>query len=72
MYIKEKLSQHRRDFKVIYKCEHCGFEEEGGGYDDDNFHINVIPNKECPKCNKKADKESYVPLSTRYREDETI
>lgn len=46
------LHQYRRDFRVIYKCENCGHEEENYGYDDRNFHDNVIPNMKCKKCGK--------------------
>lgn len=67
MHIKKKIHQHRRDFTAIYGCEHCGHEYEAGGYDDANFHQNVIPNFECPKCNKKAD-ENYEPMETKYPE----
>lgn len=65
MRIKKILSQHRRDFRAIYECEHCGFTKEEYGYDDTNFHQNVIPNKVCPQCGKKAD-ESYRALTTKY------
>lgn len=41
MYIEKMISQYRRDFRAIYKCENCGFEEKGRGYDDRNFHDNV-------------------------------
>lgn len=67
MRIKEILSQSRRDFRAIYECEHCGFEHEDYGYDDANFHENVIPNKVCKKCSKKAG-EDYEPLATKYPE----
>jgi len=65
MKIKKKLSQHRRDFKAIYVCEHCGDEIEDYGYDDVYFHTNAIPNMICKKCGKKAD-ENYKPLPTKY------
>lgn len=67
MKIKTILSQHRRDFRAIYVCEHCGHEVEMGGYDDANFHKNVIPNMECKECGKKAD-ENYRALATKYPE----
>lgn len=67
MKIEKITSQHRRDFTAIYKCEHCGFERYGTGYDDENYHNNVVPNMICEKCGKKADK-SYRPLATRYAE----
>lgn len=67
MKIKEKLRQHRRDFTAIYECEHCGHEEEGSGYDDANFHQNVIPNMECDECGKTAS-DDYKPRATKYPE----
>lgn len=52
MKIKEILNQYRRDFTAIYECESCGATETGDGYDDRNFHDNVIPDMVCRKCNK--------------------
>lgn len=71
MKIKKIISQHRRDFQAVYECEHCGHTENGYGYDDDFFHNEVIPNKVCPKCGKKADK-NYRALSTKYPEGMTV
>lgn len=68
MRIKEILSQHRRDFRAIYECEHCGKEVKGSGYDDRNFHDNVIPKMECKECGKTADQSKYRPLATKYPE----
>lgn len=65
MKIKEILNQRRRDFKAIYQCEHCGYEVEGAGYDDSNFHKNVIPKWICPKCRQSAP-DNYRPLTTKY------
>jgi transcription elongation factor Elf1 len=65
MKIKTILSQHRRDFTAIYICEHCGTEKKSAGYDDSNFHQNVIPQMKCANCGKTADK-SYRPLTTKY------
>ena len=67
MKIKRIKSQHRRDFRAIYECEHCGYEEEGTGYDDTHFHSKVIPEKICKKCGEKADK-NYRPLAPKYPE----
>lgn len=67
MKINKIISQHRRDFTALYECEHCGDTYEGRGYDDANFHDNVIPKKECRKCGKTAD-ESYRALSTKHPE----
>ena len=65
MKISEILYQNRRDFSAIYVCEHCGFKKHGSGYDDRNFHENVIPKMVCPQCGKTAP-ESYRPLATKY------
>lgn len=67
MKIKEIISQSRRDFIAVYVCEHCGHEIKMGGYDDDNFHINVIPSFSCEKCGKKAGGD-YKPMVTKYPE----
>ena len=52
MKIKEVRSQNRRDFLAIYVCEDCGNTQDGDGYDDRNFHDNVIPKMKCDKCGK--------------------
>ena len=65
MKIKEIKWQHRRDFRAIYVCEHCGYEKQMDGYDDDNFHVNVIPNFTCDVCGKKGSAD-YMPLATKY------
>jgi len=68
MKIKQIKHQHRRDFIADFECEHCGhIETDKQGYDDENFHENVIPKMECLKCGKKADK-NYRPLKTKYPE----
>lgn len=65
MFIKEIKSQNRRDFTAIYKCEHCGSEKSGSGYDDANFHQNVIPAMKCCNCCKVAS-DDYSPRATKY------
>lgn len=60
MKIKTVINQHRRDFEALYVCEGCGHEKKGDGYDDANFHNNVIPGLICPKC-----KESTVSLGAK-------
>lgn len=54
MKIKTIINQNRRDFYAIYECEFCGAIHKGDGYDDSNFHNNVIPNIECKECHKKS------------------
>ena len=62
MHIKKKVSQSRRDFQAVYQCEHCDHEVESYGYDDTNFHQNVIPAMKCPECDKSAD--ASTPTTT--------
>jgi hypothetical protein len=71
MKIKTIESQSRRDFYAVYVCEHCGAEKRGSGYDDDNFHRNVIPAMKCDGCGKTA-AEDYRPLGTKYPEGQTV
>lgn len=71
MRIEKMLWQHRRDFKAIFKCEHCEKQEEKTGYDDAYFHEKVIPDMECKNCGKKAG-EGYIPRATKYAEHEVI
>ena len=68
MYIKEKLSQSRRDFRAIFACEFCDYEAEDEGYDDDYFHNTVVPKLfKCPKCDKSSGEVPYKPpLQTVY------
>lgn len=70
MKIKTITSQSRRDFHAIYECEGCGATYEGSGYDDANFHQNVIPNFKCKVCGKTSAEcgVDYRPLSTKYPE----
>lgn len=68
MKIKKITSQHRRDFQAVYECEGCGAEDRSYGYDDSNFHQNVIPNMKCKGCDKSA-KDLGVdvrPLAPRH------
>ena len=65
MKIEKIISQSRRDFTAVYVCEHCGATKEGGGYDDGNFHMNVIPAMVCKSCGKTA-ADNYRPLATKY------
>lgn len=71
MEIKKIISQFRRDFTAIYKCEHCGHEEEDSGYDDTYFHEKVVPHRKCPDCGKIAD-SNYRALTTKYPGNMTV
>lgn len=66
MKIKRIVSQHRRDFRAIFECEHCRAETpEVRGYDDSNYHQNVIPDMKCESCGKTAG-DDYRPLATKH------
>jgi hypothetical protein len=71
MKIKEIKSQSRRDFTAVYGCEHCGAVTTGCGYDDKNFHNNVIPNMKCADCGKIST-ENYRHLAPKYSEHDVI
>lgn len=72
MYIQEITAQHRRDFTAIMKCEHCDNEQPlNSGYDDANYHQNVIPALKCKACGKSA-AASYEPEPTKYPDDMII
>lgn len=58
MKIAEIIRQHRNDFTAVMVCEHCGHTYvEHSGYDDSNYHDNVIPNFACGSCGKRRDGE---------------
>jgi Zn ribbon nucleic-acid-binding protein len=72
MKIERITNQNRRDFNAIIECEHCSAERElKGGYDDDFYHNNVIPNIECKKCGLKAG-DDYRPLATKHAAHEVV
>jgi ribosomal protein L37AE/L43A len=71
MKIKEILSQSRRDLRCIYVCEHCDFEFTGSGYDDTNFHQNVIPKMECKEC-QMISPEGYRGYAPKYNDNQQI
>ena len=71
MKIESIISQHRRDFRAVYVCEHCGQTKEGSGYDDTYFHTKVIPAMKCPECGKVAPTE-YRPLATKYSDGQVV
>ena len=71
MKIETIESRHRRDFYAIYVCEHCGAKKRGSGYDDANFHANVVRKMECRQCGKTAGAE-YDPRGTKYAPWEVV
>jgi uncharacterized Zn finger protein len=71
MKIKEIIQQHRRDFTATLECENCNHLVSHVGYDDDNYHENVIPQIQCPKCGEVAP-DSYRPLKTKYPANQVV
>lgn len=72
MKIQKITSQSRRDFWATMECEHCGdIKTDVSGYDDANFHANVIPKMKCRECGQTSG-DDYRPLTTKYHEDEII
>lgn len=68
---KKLISQHRRDFVALMECEHCGHQQmDNSGYDDRNYHDNVVPKMKCKKCEEstesKGGQADYTP--TKYPE----
>lgn len=74
MRIQKITSQNRRDFYAVYECEGCGATKEGSGYDDRNFHDNVIPSMKCTECDKSRNDLGITeePTPTKYESWETI
>ncbi len=54
--------QYRRNFKAIYKCEGCGATRGYVGYDDFNFHNNVVPNVACDACGESTNSLGLKPV----------
>lgn len=74
MKIVKMVNQYRRDFRAVFECENCGDKETKSGYDDRNFHDNVIPTMECRKCGKTRKDLGIigVPTETKYKAWETV
>jgi hypothetical protein len=71
MKIKKITQQYRRDFSADMLCEFCDNETKlTTGYDDDNYHQNVIPNMECRKCGRSTISGGRKPdiVTTKYPE----
>lgn len=72
MKIAEITSQYRRDLTLILECESCGHMEENvSGYDDANYHQNVIPKRKCEECGEAAPAD-HRPLAPKYNENQTV
>lgn len=64
MKLKSVEWQHRFDFEGTLRCEFCGHEQIlKHGYDDANFHNNVIPAIKCAKCEKRTTEETLSKIT---------
>lgn len=72
MHIEKFIYQNRRDFRAIFKCEHCGHTEEKWGYDDTYFHQTVIPQMKCKNCGQTANPDEYRAYTPKYAENVVI
>ena len=75
MKIVKFINQNRRDFCADYQCEGCGHVEYNQrGYDDRNFHDNIIPNMKCNECNKSRNDLGIISevTETKYQPWEII
>ena len=74
MRITTIRSQNRRDFNADVICEDCGHEDKIRGYDDRNYHDNVIPNMKCKKCGKSRNDLGITqePTQTKYASWEVV
>lgn len=62
MFILRITDQSRNDLYGVLKCEHCGFEcKLVGGYDDDNWHYNVLPARKCASCGRTRNDMATTP-----------
>lgn len=66
MFIKEKISQHRRDFTAWMGCEFCDAApvKLTSGYDDAYYHTTVIPAMACGSCGHAGNERETGPRTT--------
>ena len=75
MKIISIIYQHRRDFTADIICEGCGNRELlTTGYDDRNYHDNVMPNMKCSACGESQNSLGIVAekIPTKYADHETV
>jgi len=74
MFLAKKISQSRRDFRGVFKCQNCAEVETKSGYDDDYFHIMVTAEMKCKKCGESTNSLKLIQpsIKTEYKEWEII
>lgn len=66
MKIASILSQHRNDYSARMVCEHCDATAvDNCGYNDHNYHANVIPAMHCPACGKNRAGDLRVEIEAK-------
>lgn len=71
MKLIEVTNQSRRDFRGTYECEFCNHVVKNvSGYDDYNFHANVIPKMPCKSCGESTSSKGgdVQQVQTKYPE----
>lgn len=68
MKIIKITNQHRRDFHAEVECEGCGARDRISGYDDRNYHDNVMPGMRCLACGKSRNDLGITaePTATKH------
>jgi hypothetical protein len=75
MIIKKVLTYCRRDFTATLECEFCkAMDHLSSGYDDSNYHNNVLANRKCKNCDKSSisGKSKIIPKEPKYPENFVI
>lgn len=70
MRIKEITDRLSNDIFGILECEHCGATRKFTGYDDENYHKNVLPSFCCNKCGRNRLGER--PNASKYRKKPVV
>lgn len=55
MEIKKIIWCVKNTFSADLKCEYCGnIDLSNYGYNDEHYHVNILPNIKCKKCGKSS------------------
>ena len=56
MYIKKigRRFGNRKDIYCCFRCEFCGNEQYGAGYDDEYYFSQVVPEIKCSNCGRSS------------------
>ena len=65
MYTVKVKGRRGRTFTAIYRCEHCGHQQEAPGCDSQHFNESLVPEMACGSCEKNS-LDSFEPLTPRH------